>query len=238
MFRPLLIVAVLALAGCATTPSSTYYYDAPGDYYYGANSPDVIVDHRGSVASPWWLGGFGGYGYGGYGYGGYGYGGYGYGYAGYGWGGGYGYGGLGWPYGYGYYGPWIYKPHAPSYPSLDTRERAVQAYRGERARLQGPRERPASAGYAPPRRGAIESGGVSGAYRDSAPSRFDASRARDPGSRGPMLERRAPASAPSRAASAPRSMPSMPRSAPSMQRSAPAPARAPSAPRPAPSRSQ
>jgi len=117
MIRLLLALAIALLAGCATTPSYTYYYgdgpegavDASGDYYAGA-APSVYV------------GSYGGYGYGwggyhacpypyafgacspyswGLGYAGWGYPGWAMGYPGWG----YGYGG--WWGGY----PWVY--HVP-----------------------------------------------------------------------------------------------------------------------------
>lgn len=138
MIRLALALAVLLLAGCATTPSYTYYYgDDPegpvagsGDYYAGS--------------APAYVGGIGAYGYG-HGWGGWG--GYSYcpypyalgacspyswgmGYAGWGYpGGAWGYPGYGWG-GWGY--PWVYYKPEPRGPRRD--EGMVER---ERARMAG-----------------------------------------------------------------------------------------------------
>ena len=92
-----LLLTALLLAGCATTPGTSYYYDGDGDYYYGDASADVIVDSYG----PSYGAGYGGWGYG-HGYGA------GFGYYGYG-----GYGGFypSWYYGYPAYAWWLWPPH-------------------------------------------------------------------------------------------------------------------------------
>lgn len=121
MSRHILIALVLAmLAGCATTARNTYYYDQDGDYYYGANSADVIIDSGPSYS------GYAGYGYG-YGFGGYG------GYSPWFGGGGFGYS----PWAYGYGPIWL----AP-YPSIDHRAARRDRVDRDRVARQALTERP------------------------------------------------------------------------------------------------
>lgn len=105
-------LAVLALAGCATTGGNSYYYDRDGDYYYGGASADVVINP-----------GVRYYGAGGYGYG---------------YGGGYGYssgfwGGYGWGGGYSYY-PWYYSTPIWSAPHVNHDRNIARQQRVERDR--------------------------------------------------------------------------------------------------------
>jgi hypothetical protein len=154
MFRQgLTVFALLVLAGCATTGGNAYHYDDQGDYYYGNNSADVIVDS-----------GPAGFGHAGYGHGfgwnlGYGN------TVGYGFGYGYGYGGY-----YGPYAPWYvgYYPHwgwpgsthdDPSH-GRDGRvhtERALRSGLVMRRTIQAPDSAKRGRGFVPARSGLIGS---------------------------------------------------------------------------------
>lgn len=128
----LIVLPLLLLAGCATTPRTTYHYDQGGDYYYGASAPDVVVHTR-----PW-----AGHGYGGYAWGaGFGHGGMGYGYSPWWLGAGYGHGpywgaGSYWPWG-GYHGPGYWFPSQPGHGPRSRREEAVAERRAFTAGLAG-----------------------------------------------------------------------------------------------------
>ena len=130
-----LLLMLLMLGGCATTSGTAYYYEGDGDYYYGADSADIVVDSDGP--------GFGfAFGHGpGYGYGysggfGYGYGlGYGYGYGGY-------FGGYSpWYFGYFPY-PWWSFPsdhdNGPGRGALVQRDRALRSSLAARPTVASP----------------------------------------------------------------------------------------------------
>lgn len=249
MIRLALALAVLVLAGCATTPSYTYYYgDEPegtvagsGDYYAGS--------------APAYVGGFGAYGYG-HGWGGWS--GYGYcpypyvlgacspyswgmGYAGWGYPGGlwgypgYGYGWGGWGY------PWVYYKPEPRGPRRDEgmveRERARMAgyTRDGEGRVPG-----ASTWISvPPERG-LNRGGAAPAYRERStisapPSARGVRRAPMQADDGWINRSIGPSARPIEPMALPRAQPrfqSAPpmRSTPPPVRSAPPPARIDSAP--------
>jgi hypothetical protein len=219
-----LILPLALLAGCATTPRTTYHYDGQGDYYTGVTpGADVIV------TSP----GYSGWGHGGWGYGGYG---YGSGYYGSPWSAGYG-GGFGYGYGYspwwGWGGAHHYVPQRPDYPRTARRDRPDRWDFPPRrdgdsgnAALGVKRSAtslPASAGYAPDRaradrmRAAPRSEPALGASR--AQPALGSPRAVSP--RPLVTPPPRPASAPMRAAPPPMRAPQ-----PSFERSAPPPSRA------------
>jgi len=223
MVRQVLIVLpLLLLAGCATTPRTTYHYDTGGDYYYGASAPDVIVHSR-----PWT-----GYGYGGYAWGaGWHHGGLGYSPWWFGAGYGYGYGSY-WPWG-GYHGPGYWSPWQPGHGPRSRRENEVSERRAFAAGMAGagrvigeyPRQsdkRSFSPGYAP-----VRADRPTGLRAADPPRRMNpagTSRSYAPNTsrthpvpQSPRAERRAAPSSPAAA-----------------QRSQPAPASAPPAPRAAP----
>lgn len=123
-----LLLTALLLAGCATTPGTSYYYDGDGDYYYGDASADVIVEDSGPS--------FGASGHGGWGYG-HGYAG-GFGYYGAG-----GYGGFypSWYYGYPAYAWWLWpNPHDNGSDRMSRlqRDRAWRSTIAARPTIQAP----------------------------------------------------------------------------------------------------
>lgn len=129
MSRPAtLLLSALLLAGCATTPGTSYYYDGDGDYYYADSGADVVLD--GSY--------YGGFGHGGWGYG-----------AGYtgGFGYGYGFGGYGgfhpaWYYGYPVHAWWLWPDtHDHGTDRMDRlqRDRALRSGLAARPTFQAPR---------------------------------------------------------------------------------------------------
>lgn len=166
-------IAVLALAGCATSGSNSYYYDRDGDYYSGTSAGVVTnpgVRYYGAVD---------------YGYG------YGYGAGGYGpglW------GGYGWGGGYSYY-PWYYSTPIWSAPHVHENRATARQMRVERDRsgrsgfAERPDRAPIQARSAPqsdwrghmtpqrnssPRREASRSSGFAPAPSQRAPAqRFD-----------------------------------------------------------------
>ena len=186
-----LLLGVLLLAGCATTPGTSYYYDGDGDYYYGDGSADLVID----APRPSW-GGYGsGWGYG-YGYGG-----------GFGYGPGYGFGGYGgfhpsWYYGYPVYPWWLWSDHHD-----DGMDR-VSRLQHDRALRSGVLARPTIQAPVSARRGRFE-----GPVRqqapllrrvEPAPRRFDGPAPRgSPGTARPAPQRSAPSAAPAPRHSAP-----------------------------------
>lgn len=182
------LLAALLLAGCATTPGTSYYYDGDGDYYYADDTADVAFD--GSY--------YGGSGYGGWGYGS--------GYAS-GFGYGYGFGGYGgfypsWYYGYPVAAWWSWPDtHDHGADRMDRlqRDRALRSELAARPTFQAPRlARPdqvqaAARQWVPPQRAG-----------DSAPRRFAPSPSqRAPGNSGSVAPRSAPPVMPSPRQSAP-----------------------------------
>ena len=149
-----LVIPLALLAGCATTPRTTYHYDGQGDYYTGATpGADIVVTSPGYAG--WGHPGYGGWGYGGYGLGG----GY-YGSPWSGWyGGGYGYGYSPW---WGWRGAHHHSPPKPQHPRISRRDRTDRwdspprrlgdADDAPPTALRGaPLSLPASAAYAPDR---------------------------------------------------------------------------------------
>ncbi len=197
------LVSLLLLTGCASTGSNYYNYEGSGDYYYGANTADVVVNS--SLYGYGWAGSNYGYGYG-YGFG-----------AGYGYGGGYGHG---WPYSYWGHG---YQPiwWVPSHPHQGSevtrvdrveRERAVRAGLVRRDTVQAPQskigfraDRSSRGGFLNPATRPGAAGGdrsstrVAPARRSVAPSR---NQTFNPSS--PPVNRSAPPPAPVRSAPPPR----------------------------------
>lgn len=195
MKRPIFaLMALLLMSGCASTGSNYYSYEGSGDYYYGAQGADVVIDSSS-------------YGYGfsglsaGYGYG------YGYGYGGY--------GGYGSPYSYWNHG---YQPiwwghsnsHQGPHDSRHVRVEDERARRGvlvrrdtiqapESAKWLSPQQVPRTGFLSPYARPSASTGRGYGARRAAPASRGDTMMRSSSTSRSaPSMSRSAPPPMPTR----------------------------------------